>query len=221
MMIADLPIDERPREKLLMHGADVLTETDLLTLLLGAGNSRKGAVDLARELLKDGLPFLTKREVSELAGISGMGTAKATRLVAAFEIARRLQSVPYVEPQEFSANVLGEELLHTWQHDEEQLGAAFLNTRGGIIAKKLIFKGTVYTAYMSPREIVKTTLVDYNAVGIVLFHNHPSGSHLPSAHDITYTQKLKDSLELCGIELKDHLIIGAKRFYSMKAHDRI
>jgi len=212
-LIADLPHDERPRERLLRHGAQTLSDAELLALLLGSGTRGRSAVHVARELLVDGIGQLGRRDFSELSRIRGVGAAKATRIAAAFEIARRMH-MPEAHVA-YTALTLGESLVRTHQYHQEHLGAALLDTHDRILKQQTIFVGTINSALVSTREIVRYAVLN-NAAGVVLYHNHPSGNATPSAHDSLFTKKMREALRLVDIELVDHLVIGADRFSSMK-----
>jgi DNA repair protein RadC len=215
-VIADLPPDERPRERLLTHGPETLSDSELLAILLGSGVRGKNAVQLARELLGDGMSTLRRRETAYLSSVPGVGPAKAARIAAAFELSRRISSGQPDEPPAFDPQVLGRKLISAYgHHAQERLGAAFLDSRHRITRQREIFVGTVNSALVSTRDIVRYALLE-RASGVVIFHNHPSGNAAPSAEDLTFTAKLKHSLTLVDVELVDHLIIGAQTFYSMR-----
>lgn len=215
-IIADLPRDDRPRERLLTHGAETLSDAELLAILLGSGIRGKNAIQLAREILGDGLTSLRRRETSDVAATRGVGSAKAARLAAAFEIARRLSAEPDDEPHLFDPDTLGRTLLGSLSHQsQEHLGAVFLDSRRRVLRQRDIYVGTINNALVSTRDVIRHALFE-RATGVVLFHNHPSGSPVPSAEDLLFTRKIRDSLRLCDIDLVDHLIIGSKRYHSMK-----
>jgi DNA repair protein RadC len=214
-LIADLPLDDRPRERLLTHGASTLSSSELLALLLGSGVRGKNAIQLARELLQNGLGALAKRDVADLAGIYGVGPAKAARIAAAFELCgRRTPEEVIPEPPEYVPDVLGRALIGYWSHhSQERLGAAFLDTRHRMLKQREIYVGTINGALVSTRDVVRYALFD-DAAAVVLYHNHPSGHPSPSSDDLTYTRKVKKTLELFDLELLDHLIIGTNKYYS-------
>jgi DNA repair protein RadC len=215
-LIADMPMDERPRERMLMHGAETLSDAELLAILLGSGLRGKNAIQLARDLLHDGFASLVRCDAGQLAKRSGVGAAKATRIVAAFEIARRLASHRTDGPPDFDADIFGRELIiRSASMNQERLGALLLDSRNRIIRDREIYVGTVDRAIVSTRDVIRLAL-DANAVGVVLYHNHPSGDPSPSSEDIAYTRRTRDSLHLIDIELVDHLIAGAQTFASMK-----
>lgn len=213
--IADLPLDDRPRERMLAHGAETLSDAELIAVLLGSGVPGKNAIQLARELLDDGLAGLHRKEPMQIAKLQGVGPAKASRVLAAFEVARRLAMAepelqPY-EPEVFARSLIGSYAHHV----QERLGAAFLDSRGRLLRQREIYVGTINHALVSTRDIVRFAL-ENNATAVVLYHNHPSGDPTPSAEDLMFTRKIKESLKLCDIELADHIVVGARRFYSMR-----
>lgn len=215
-LIADMPMDERPRERMLMHGAETLSDAELLAILLGSGLRGKNAIQLARDLLHDGFASLVRCDAGQLAKRSGVGAAKATRIIAAFEIARRLASNRSDGPPDFDADLFGRTLIiRSASMNQERLGALLLDSRNRIIRDREIYVGTVDRAIVSTRDVIRLAL-DANAVGVVLYHNHPSGDPSPSSEDIAYTRRTRDSLHLIDIELVDHLIAGAHTFASMK-----
>jgi DNA repair protein RadC len=215
-LIADLPPDDRPRERMLRHGAQTLSNAELVAILLGSGMRGKNAIQLARDLLADGFESLRNRETSHLARVSGVGPAKAARVGAAFELARRIASHSADDPPRFEPEILGRQLVSACAGArQERLGAAFLDSRQRIIRQREIFIGTINTALVSTRDIIRCALEE-NAVGIVLYHNHPSGDPSPSAEDLTFTRRTVEALRLVELTLVDHLVIGAQKFYSMR-----
>lgn len=218
-LIADMPRDERPRERLLMHGPEPLSDAELLALLIGTGVRGKSAVQLARELLRDGFRQLGRRDIAELARVPGVGTAKATRIAAAFELSRRTTREDDAETIKYSPDVFGKLLLATHQYRQEHVGVALLDSHDIILKQQTVFVGTINNALVSPRDIVRIAVLS-NAAGVVLYHNHPSGNPQPSAHDSNFTTKLRDALALVDIDLIDHLIVGSTKYYSMKQRGR-
>jgi DNA repair protein RadC len=217
-VIADLPIDERPRERLFHHGAQTLSNAELLAILLGCGVRGKNAIQLARSLLVEGVAKLGKRDPVYLQDVCGVGPAKAARLLAAFELCRRINEGEPEDPPAFDHTVLGPQLVAAFaRHSQERLGAAFLDSRYRIIGQREIYVGTINNALVSTRDIIRHALLDHHAAAIVVYHNHPSGDPTPSEDDIRFTKKLKHSLGFCDIELIDHLVVGAHRYHSMQA----
>ena len=220
-LISDLPIDDRPRERLLNHGAETLSDAELISILLGSGIHGKNAIQLARELLVDGLAALRKREPAQLSKTPGIGEAKASRIFAAFEIARRLTVAEADRQPSYDADAFGRALVTTSSHHvQERLGAAFLDSRNRILRQREIYVGTINHATVSTRDVIRYAL-DENATAVVLYHNHPSGDPSPSAEDLMFTRKMAESLRLCDIDLADHIVIGANRYYSMRQRGQI
>jgi DNA repair protein RadC len=217
-LIADLPFDDRPRERMMLHGAATLSDAELLAIVLGTGTLGMNAIQLARELLRDGRSALAASPVSKLAKVFGIGPAKATRVSAAFELARRTTAEDDDRklPPLFDVEALGRTLLKKFSDEsQEKLGGVFLDTRHRVVFDQMIYAGTINNAFVSTREVIALAL-KHRAIGVVLFHNHPSGDWQPSADDIAFTTKMRDSLALCDLKLVDHLIVGATRFLSMR-----
>jgi DNA repair protein RadC len=220
-IIADLPIDDRPRERLLAHGAETLSDAELVAILIGSGVRGKNAIQLARELLQDGMASLRRRDPSLIEKMKGIGPAKACRVLAAFEVARRLAAAEPDELPAYDPDIFGRALVNGYAHHvQERLGAALLDSRERILRQREIYIGTINHAAVSTRDIVRFALEE-NACGVVLYHNHPSGDPSPSAEDLMFTRKLAESLRLCDLELVDHIVIGAHRFYSMRQKGQI
>lgn len=220
-LIADLPLDDRPRERLLTHGPETLSDAELLAVLLGAGTRGKNAIQLARELLIDGMAELRRRELSTLAQTRGVGAAKAARIAAAFELSRRLAAHEPEQAPLFDADALGRALIAGYSHyRQERLGIVLLDSRRRVIRQRDVFIGTINHALVSTRDIVRCAL-EANAASVVLYHNHPSGDPAPSADDLLFTRKMQEALKLVDLELVDHLIIGTNRFYSMKQRGQV
>ena len=214
-VIRDLPRDDRPRERLLAHGAETLSDAELVAILLGSGVPGKNAIQLARELLREGMSGLRRTDTKRLEKFAGVGPAKIARISAAFEISRRILNGVPDEPPAYDLGMLGRMLVGSFARvRQERLGATFLDARRRVLKQREIYIGTINTALVSTREIITEALMG-NAAAVVIWHNHPSGSPAPSDDDIAFTKKLKYSLSTCDIELVDHLIIGAHGYYSM------
>lgn len=219
-LIADMPFDERPRERLLMHGSRTLSDTELLALLIGTGIPGKSAMHLARELLRDGVRQLGRRDVAELSRISGVGTAKATRIAAAFELSRRTTCEQEVEGVKYEPESFARQLMITHQFHQEHVGVALLDSHDIILKQKTVFIGTINNAFVSTREIVLYPLMN-GAAGVVLYHNHPSGNPSPSVHDLAFTRKVKDALLLMDVDLVDHVIVGSRKYFALKENGKL
>jgi len=212
-VIRDLPIDERPRERLLEYGPTELSNSDLLAILLGSGTRGMNAIQLARQLLREGVETLARQDVADLAKIKGIGPAKATRLAAAFELSQRRRKL---RREVYNRKTFVEKLIDALgKHRQERLGAAAIDAGGFITRQKLIFIGTVNYTVVSTRDIAEFAL-HHDAVKVVIYHNHPSGKSSPSNEDIKFTQKLSDALKLVDIDLIDHFIVAGKSYNSLK-----
>lgn len=215
-MICDMPTDERPRERMMMHGAPTLSMAELFAIVVGSGKRGKNALDISRHLLSDGLQRLAQRDVQSLATVPGIGKVKAARIIALFEFARRMAAGLPEDPPDFDHHTVGASLVKKYGRlYQERLGAIVLDSRHRILAQREIFIGTIDHAFVSTGDIMKYVLME-NGKGVVVYHNHPSGNCAPSAEDQSFTEKLKYSLRLADIEMVDHLIIGAHGFFSMR-----
>jgi len=222
LRIADLPEDERPRERMLRHGASTLSDAELVAVLIGSGTRGRSAVAVARELVGDGLAQLARRDWTIASPISGVGHAKAARLAAAFEIGRRVASdIPDVRDPVRDPATLARPLVARYAHHvQERLGAIFLDSKNRIIREREIYVGTLNATTVSTRDVIRFALADH-AASIVLFHNHPSGDPAPSAEDLHFTKRMVEAGRLMGIDVVDHLILGSNRFVSLRQRGAI
>ncbi len=218
--VKEMPAEERPREKMIMYGAEYLTDAELIAILLRTGSAQKSVLSLGRELTADG--GLYKRlacvkKVNELMHIKGLGEAKATTILAAIEIGRRLASarpldkVLFQSPED-GANFLMPRMRYLMK---EQFAVIFLNGKNRIIGSEVISDGTMTESSVHPREVFQTAIL-HHAASIVVAHNHPSGDPLPSADDRKTTDLLVKAGETLGIPVLDHLIIGDGKYYSFE-----
>ncbi len=215
-VIRDMARDERPRERMIMHGAQTLSNAELLALFIGCGMRGKNAIDIARELLGEGMTRLARRELSSLAKVPGIGVAKAARILAAFEFARRVASGEPEDPPDFDHYYIGAKLVKDYgRMNQERLGAIVLDAQHRVLKQRELFIGTINNALVSTSDILRFVLME-NGCAVVVYHNHPSGACVPSAEDESFTSKLRYSLSTADIELVDHLIIGAHGYFSMK-----
>ena len=215
-LIADLPWDDRPRERMLKHGSSTLSNAELIAILLGSGIPGKNAIHVARDLLAEGVDNLSHRDVASLARVPGVGTAKAARIVAAFEFARRYRERNIEEAPPYDQMTLARTLIPKYSNQlQEHLGAVFLDTRERILREREIFVGTANKTLVSTRDIVRLAM-EGQTCGVVLYHNHPSRSPAPSKEDVAFTKKAKRALRLVDVKLIDHLVIGGDSYVSMK-----
>lgn len=209
--IRDLPEDDRPREKLSRLGAAALSEPELLALFFGSGLPGMTAIELGRVLLNrfGSLRNLAGASVTELSEIKGIGPAKSSKLAAIFELGRRLSTersagVPIESPEAVYA-LLGDEMASL---PYESVRAILLNTRSHLIRVEEISRGGLNESVAHPREILRAALT-HRAYAYILVHNHPSGDPAPSSSDLSLTRRLTAASREVGIEMLDHVIIGA------------
>ena len=215
-VICDLPVDDRPRERMMQHGAETLSDAELLAILIGSGVPGKNAIQLARDLLRDGINALARRDAGDLMTVAGIGPAKAARIAAALDISRRIVIGDVALPDPVDVTDFGRTLvMRCAKYRQERLGAVFLDARHRIQEEREIFIGTVDKTFVSSRDIIRYAVLG-SASGVVVWHNHPSGDPTPSNEDKTFTRKLRESLGLIDVELVDHLVIGLHGFCSMK-----
>jgi len=211
MTIKDWSAGERPREKLLVHGAGSLSDAELLALFVRTGTRGRTAVDVARSALQQvgGLSALLSADRRQLTGVSGIGDAHHALLQAALEIARRhvLETLGGGDVLSSPEAVRQFLALHLTGLGHEVFAGLFLDNRHRVIEYRELFTGTIDSAAVYPREVVKHCL-SRNAAAVIFAHNHPSGVAEPSDTDVRLTRKLADALALVDVRVLDHLIIG-------------
>ena len=217
MRIAEWPEDERPRERLLKHGASALSEAELLAIFLRTGIAGANAVELGRQLLArfGNLQRLFAAPLSQVASIRGLGPAKYVQLQAVIEMARRALEEDIGERDAMSSPQAVREFLRLTLggRAHEIFMAMFLDAQNRLLGSEELFRGTLTQTSVYPREVVKTAL-RYNAAGVIFAHNHPSGVAEPSRADELLTQTLKQALSLVEIKTLDHFIVAGSRTLS-------
>lgn len=217
MSIKDLPVDARPREKLLARGPQALSDVELLAILLRTGMAGKNVFQLSEELLgPDGIAGLLNATVPSLKMVKGLGPAKQAELLAVFEMARRALSQRLKEREAFHTpgavkQYLQLQLAHK---NHEVFAVLFLDHQNRMLAMEELFRGTLSQTSVYPREVVLRAL-HHQAAAVVLSHNHPSGSVQPSRADEHLTQTLKAALALVDVRVLDHIIVGQGQALSM------
>ncbi len=217
--IREIPTDERPRERLITYGADVLSTSELLAILLRTGTEQYSAVGLADHLLSHfgSLRGVAHATIDEMATVHGIGPAKAAQIKAAIEFGRRLVAASPEERPKISSprdvyNLLGPSLR---DEKREHFVALLLDTKNGVLRHRTISVGDLSSSIVHPREVF-TEAIRYSAASLIVAHNHPSGDPAPSPEDAAVTRRLVEAGELLGIELLDHIVLGDNRWVSLK-----
>jgi DNA repair protein RadC len=224
MAITDWPAEQRPRERLIKHGAQALSDAELLAVFLRVGVSGKSAVDLGREMVGHfgSLNKMFSATLASFSEMNGLGPAKFAQLQAVMELARRalaeeLQSgVMLSSPQavkQYLQLLLGSKPY-------ESFAVLFLDVKNRLIASGELFRGTLTHTSVYPREVVKAAL-GHNAASLILAHNHPSGAPEPSPADHALTQALKQALALVDVRVLDHFIVAGHRVHSFAEHGQV
>lgn len=217
-----LPEEERPYERCMRHGAEQLSDRELLAVLLRTGSRGRSVLELAGELLKlvperEGFLGLRRMSLEELSAVKGIGKVKAVQLKCVLELARRMAREEsgggiYFKTPASVAEYYMEDMRHK---EQEVLLLLMLDQKGRLLREKYIFKGTVNASMISPREIFLEALSS-RAVQIILVHNHPSGDASPSKEDRNVTGRIQEAGSLLGITLTDHIIIGERTYMSFR-----
>ena len=219
MKLKDFCADEMPREKMIEKGARALSNTELLAILLRTGRGGMNVIDMARELLQSGdgtLNGIAEMSLERLKSICGIGPGKAVAIVAAFELGRRLTAEKSDSTNERIGSAkkvfrLMQPIMRDLDHEECWI--IYLNKANRFIGKEMISSGGLDSTIIDNRRIIGKAL-DRKASGLILVHNHPSGSSLPSVADISQTQALHRALKTCDLALVDHVVIAKGEYYS-------
>lgn len=210
--------DDRPREKLLQKGKSTLSNAELIAILIGSGSRNESAVALSKRILAAvalNLNELGKLSASDLMQFKGIGEAKAVTIVAALELGRRRRGAEALEKKKITSSNSVFELMQPiiGELPHEEFWIVYLNNSNKVLQKALLSKGGITGTLVDVRLVLKTAL-QLGAVGIILAHNHPSGTLRPSQADKQITQKLKIAGESLDIKVLDHLIITEKAYFS-------
>jgi DNA repair protein RadC len=215
-------LEDRPREKLVLHGAGVLSDAELIAIVFGSGTRTKqrsySAVELGRSLMRDygSLRGISRRDVKQLTQAHGVGRAKAARLQAVFEISRRIESMrESSRPQVFGPEDIAG-LYGPFMRDlkNEVFRIVLLNTANVILGDRVISEGGLAASIVEPRAVFREAILE-NAAGIICLHNHPSENPEPSREDIRVTRQLVQASRVVGIPIHDHIIIAGRGYTSL------
>lgn len=220
----DLPESQQPYEKFLSHGAESLSDAELLAVILRTGTRGVSVLALCNQVLGMGrernILNLDRLTLSELKKIPGIGQVKAVQIKCVAEISRRFaraerrNGLSFRNPKSVAEYYMEEFRMKTQEH----MLLIMLNTKSVLIGEKVVFKGTVNASIVSPREIF-IEAIQQEAVYIILLHNHPSGDPTPSREDIALTKRIKEAGRLIDIQLIDHIIIGDHKYVSFSEKD--
>lgn len=219
LLFSDVPVHERPRERMLKSGARALSNQELLAILLRSGTKNESVLQLSQRVLStfDGLVLLKDAAIEELCSINGIGEVKAIELSAAIELGRRIHCMKTEEryvirsPEDVSNYVMEDMRFLTQEHFD----CLYLNTKNQVIHRQTIFIGSLNASIVHPREVFKEAF-RRSAASLICLHNHPSGDPTPSREDIEVTKRLHESGKVLGIDVLDHIIIGDQKFVSLK-----
>lgn len=224
MPISDWPETQRPRERLIKHGAQVLSDAELLAIFLRTGIPGKSAVDLGQDLMRHfgSLNALFSATLPSLSLIRGMGPAKYVQFQAVLELARRA----LLEDLETGAILNAPQAVKQYlqltlaRKTHECFIALFLDVKNCLLKSEELSRGTLTHASVHPREVVKAALA-CNAAAVILAHNHPSGNSAPSQADLALTETLRAALALVDVRVLDHVIVAGNKPYSFSEHGQL
>lgn len=219
LIIKDLAVNDRPREKLMLHGRSNLSDAELIAILIGTGTSTETSVELSQRILTNfgnGLQELGSASVQELCRFHGVGEAKAVSIIAALELGRRRKSVNVTELPKINCSRDVFDVMHPVlaDLDHEEFWILILNAANVVKSKVMISRGGLTGTVADPKIIFRAA-IDNKAAYLVLAHNHPSGNLEPSEQDITITKKLIAAGKLLDLLVLDHLIITNESYTSM------
>jgi DNA repair protein RadC len=223
MSLKFLAEDDRPREKFLLKGKNALSDSELLAIIMGSGNREETAVELAQKILssvQNNWNLLGKLSVKDLMKFKGVGEAKAISISAALEIAKRKAGQEIPEKPVITGSKTAYQILKIYLEDlvVEEFWALFLNQSNRVIHVEKLSQGSINQSLVDIRLLFKSALENFST-GIIIAHNHPSGSLKPSSEDINITNKIKEAGKLLNIQLLDHLIISQNSYVSFADED--
>ena len=219
LLIKEMNDSDKPRERLMNYGPDKLTNQELLGIIINTGNREESSITVANRIIKD---MKTIRELrgltyQELISVKGIGEAKAVTILAVIELAIRmhthsLEEDIYIKSPDDVSDLLMEKMRY---YQQEHFVVLYLSTKNMVIHQETMFKGSLNTSIVHPREVYKEA-VKRSAAAIICVHNHPSGDPSPSREDIEVTRRLHECGEMIGVDFLDHIIIGSGKYISLK-----
>jgi DNA repair protein RadC len=218
MNIKQLPLEERPREKLIKNGPQAMTNSELLAIILRTGSKKENVLNISNKLLSNyNIKSLSTLKITKLKKQLGIGDAKACQIMACFELGRRLSA--FKEEKKIAIKN-AKDLAKLFISDmgsleKEHFKGVYLDSGKRIIKHETIFIGSLNESVVHPREIFKIALNE-NAAAVIILHNHPSGNPNPSSFDLEITKELVKAGDFMGIPVLDHIIIGGNKYISLK-----
>lgn len=220
--MAQVPVNDRPREKLARVGAEALADIELLALVIGAGTRRRGALGVAQDLLEaaGGVHGLAQVGLDGLYRVAGVGQSRAARVLAAVELGRRTLTTGIERPRMRSIREVARYLAPRYAvFPVERFGVMLLDGKQRLIRTAILSMGSVESSLAHPRDVFRVAAMA-SAASVVAFHNHPTGDPAPSAEDRFVTDRLRQAGEVMGIELIDHIILGHGKYFSFREEVR-
>lgn len=219
MLIKDIPINERPIERLIKYGVGNLSNEELLSIIIKTGTINKSVKDISLEILKkiDDINDLKDISYNKLLSINGIGKSKACQILSSIELGKRVFFKNNLEKIKLNnSNIIFENMKSLFlESKQEYFYCLYLNNKCELIERKLLFMGTINRSIVHPREVFKYAYLT-SAYSIICVHNHPSGDINPSKEDINFTKALIEIGDIQNIPIVDHIIIGNENYYSMR-----
>ncbi len=224
-MIKKLPLEERPREKMINYGEQALSNAELLAIILRTGTSNYSAIDIGHKIIEkcpNDFSEISHLSLKELCEIDGIGPSKACQILSSIELGKRIQRARFKKRYKVSSpesifSFFREELGH---EKIEKFIIVLLNTKNEILKWEIISIGSLNASIVHPREVFNKAIKN-SAAAIIAIHNHPSGHVAPSKEDLNITLRLKEAGSIVGINLIDHIIIGREAYYSFKENGQL
>lgn len=220
MNIRKLPLNEKPREKLLKEGKEKLSNIEILSILISSGTKSRSAMEIASDIIsidRMGIKYLAECTPEELCAVRGIGKAKACEILAAVELGKRIATIPVKQrnPIKTSTDIANLFMERMRYYKKEHFVSLMINAKGQIIEETQVSIGDLCSSTTHPREVF-VDAVRRSAGSVVFVHNHPSGDPTPSETDVETTKRLIEAGEILGIPVLDHIVIGDGRYVSMK-----
>ncbi|MGV8171656.1 MAG: RadC family protein [Candidatus Woesearchaeota archaeon] len=219
MRIKDIPLENRPRERMKKLGLSVLSDAEVLALILQKGTHSDNVIDMSNKLIaKYGLEKLSSLSLTELSAIDGIGEAKAIQILAAFEMNKRIKSQIYELRIKSPVDVYNYFRERLKDLKKEHFYVLLLDTKNKIIKEELVFIGSLNSTIIHPREVFKLAIKE-SAASIILIHNHPSGDSEPSTEDLQMIKIFKETGILINIPVRDNMIVASDNYWSAADND--